>query len=47
MIKYVGSVSLNYFVLSHSKISQKLIYVILLGPSQNSSKHIRIPAEKD
>ena len=47
VIKYVGSASLNYFVLSYSKTSQKLIYAILLGSSQQSSNHIRIPAEKD
>lgn len=44
--KCLGNAHLNYFALFYRKASQKFIYAMLLGPSQESSNHIRIPAER-
>jgi len=43
VIKYVGNANLSYVALSPSETSQKLTYAILLGSSQDSSNHMRIP----
>ena len=47
VIRYVGNANLSHVALSPSETSQKLTYPILLGSSQDSSSHMRIPVEND
>lgn len=42
----MGNVHLNYFVLFYGKASWNLTYAMLLGPSPESSNHIRVLTER-